>query len=57
MLATFYATVSAGFTIEQEGLPVVSSAAGSGDSLEEWNNDSPHRRLEGLRNRHAPKHE
>jgi len=49
MLATFYATVSAGFTVEQEGLPILSSAAASGDSLEEWNSDSPHRRLEELR--------
>lgn len=44
--ATFYAAVSASFTIEQEGLPVLSEG-------NQWNGDSPRRRLEKLRARHT----
>ncbi|KAJ3909214.1 Ribokinase-like protein [Lentinula edodes] len=47
--AVFYATVSASFVIEQSGLPAITS---SGDrALEQWNNDSPRRRLEALKSR------
>jgi len=49
--ATYYATVSAGFTIEQQGLPNLSSKTLAGDLIEEWNGDSAERRLEELRNR------
>ncbi|THV03316.1 Ribokinase-like protein [Dendrothele bispora CBS 962.96] len=42
--ATFYATVSASFTIEQEGLPTMTEAG--------WNDDSPSTRLEMLKSRH-----
>ncbi|KAF8633672.1 hypothetical protein AX15_001283 [Amanita polypyramis BW_CC] len=42
--ATLYASVSASFVIEQEGLPLLSSG-------NIWNNDSPQRRLELLRRR------
>ncbi|KAF8639802.1 hypothetical protein AX17_001061 [Amanita inopinata Kibby_2008] len=42
--ATLYASVSASFIIEQEGLPVLSPEG-------TWNNDSPQRRLEVLRKR------
>ncbi|KIM91056.1 hypothetical protein PILCRDRAFT_765050 [Piloderma croceum F 1598] len=48
--AALYATVSAGFTIEQAGLPSLSL---TGNLIEEWNGDSPQRRLEELRNRHS----
>jgi sugar/nucleoside kinase (ribokinase family) len=50
--AMYYATVSAGFTIEQQGLPNLSSKTLAGDLVEEWNGDSAERRLEELRNRH-----
>ena len=46
-LATLYATVSASFIIEQEGLPAVTYTP-----TEEWNGDQPFRRLEALRKRH-----
>ncbi|EPQ59546.1 Ribokinase-like protein [Gloeophyllum trabeum ATCC 11539] len=46
--AVFYATVSASFIIEQEGLPRLSAAE---DASELWNDDSPQRRLEELRAR------
>jgi len=45
--ATLYATVSASFIIEQEGLPAVTYTP-----TEEWNGDQPFRRLEALRKRH-----
>ncbi|TFK56064.1 Ribokinase-like protein [Heliocybe sulcata] len=41
--AALYATVSASFVIEQEGLPLLSSETNL------WNSDSPKRRLERLR--------
>lgn len=41
-IATLYASVSASFVIEQEGLPILSTEGF-------WNNDSPHRRLELMR--------
>jgi len=47
--ATFYATVSASFVIEQSGLPVLTQ---DDDSSVQWNNDSPIRRLELLKSRH-----
>jgi len=50
--ATYYATVSAGFIIEQEGLPNLSLKTMAGNSVEEWNGDSAQRRLEELRTRH-----
>lgn len=46
-LAALYATVSASFIIEQEGLPVVTYTP-----TEEWNGDQPLRRLDALRQRH-----
>jgi len=45
--AVLYATVSASFIIEQEGLPVVTYTP-----TEEWNGDQPSRRLDALRKRH-----
>jgi hypothetical protein len=42
-----YATVSASFIIEQEGLPAVTYTP-----TEEWNGDQPFRRLDALRKRH-----
>ncbi|KAF9468956.1 Ribokinase-like protein [Collybia nuda] len=48
--ATLYATVSASFTIEQEGLPTVIQSPDL--SQEKWNDDSPQRRLELLKMRH-----
>ena len=50
--ATYYASVSASFTIEQEGLPKISH---SSDGSERWNNDSPMRRLSVLQERHQRK--
>ncbi|OAX40659.1 Ribokinase-like protein [Rhizopogon vinicolor AM-OR11-026] len=47
--ATLYASVSASFTVEQLGLPHLTLSS-SGE--EEWNYDSPRRRLEVLRQRH-----
>lgn len=46
--ATLYASVSASFTVQQLGLPHLTV---SSDGVEEWNQDSPHRRLEVLRQR------
>ncbi|WRT70892.1 uncharacterized protein IL334_007891 [Kwoniella shivajii] len=43
--ALLYATVSASFVVEQFGLPILSQV---GDDKEEWNGDSPYRRLESL---------
>ena len=45
--AALYASVSASFVIEQEGLPLAESDEGSW----KWNGDSPQRRLLDLRNR------
>jgi len=45
--AVLYASVSASFIIEQEGLPLIEP---DGDSWR-WNGDSPQRRLSDLRNR------
>jgi hypothetical protein len=42
--ATLYATVSASYIVEQMGLPTLSHSG-----CEEWNGDSPSRRLEELR--------
>jgi len=50
--AAYFATVSASYTIEQYGLPRITRP--SGDVLsEEWNGDSPWRRLQELKARHA----
>ncbi|TFK93922.1 Ribokinase-like protein [Polyporus arcularius HHB13444] len=50
--ATAYATVSASFTIEQEGLPHLSQVLDeNGQALEVWNGESPHRRLQVLHDR------
>ncbi|TBU48442.1 Ribokinase-like protein [Dichomitus squalens] len=54
--ATLYATVSASFTIEQEGLPRLGrNSHGTGQEMELWNGDSPHRRLQALQDRLAEK--
>jgi len=45
--AVLYGSVSASFTIEQEGLPLIEPDGGSW----KWNGDSPQRRLSELRNR------
>jgi len=50
--ATYYASVSASFTIEQEGLPKFSYAEGTS---ERWNGDSPARRLHNLQARYESK--
>jgi len=50
--ATLYATISAAFTVEQEGLPELSLTTAASNLVEEWNGDSPQRRLERLRTRH-----
>jgi len=42
-----YATVSASFIIEQEGLPAVTYTP-----TEAWNGNQPFRRLDALRKRH-----
>ena len=52
MTATFYATVSASFTIEQQGLPILSSNPGDEPR---WNGDSPARRVDELKARHLEK--
>lgn len=51
LAATLYATVSASFTIEQEGLPAM-SPLGEQDAVY-WNGDLPQRRLQVLRARHG----
>ncbi|KAF9221896.1 Ribokinase-like protein [Gyrodon lividus] len=53
--ATLYASVSASFVIEQQGLPSLSVNAKTG--VEEWNNDSPQRRVDALRQHHSKKKE
>ncbi|EIM88253.1 Ribokinase-like protein [Stereum hirsutum FP-91666 SS1] len=50
--ATFHATISAAFTIEQQGLPRLTSSPSSSFSEESWNDDTPRRRLEDLRAHH-----
>jgi len=50
--AAFFATISASYTIEQHGLPRITRP--SSDVLsEEWNGDSPWKRLQELKARHA----
>ncbi|KAI0771913.1 Ribokinase-like protein [Trametes elegans] len=50
--ATLFATVSASFTIEQEGLPHLTRATSEDGRQEElWNGDSPLRRLRELQSR------
>src|SRR5712671_4280783 len=52
--AAFFATISASYTIEQHGLPRITRP--SSDVLsEEWNGDTPWRRLLELKARHAKK--
>ncbi|KAI9067619.1 Ribokinase-like protein [Trametes sanguinea] len=52
--ATLYASVSASFTIEQEGLPRLTHAVDqTGRQAELWNGDSPQRRLKELQGRLA----
>ncbi|KAH7916744.1 Ribokinase-like protein [Hygrophoropsis aurantiaca] len=48
--AAYYASVSASFTIEQGGLPIMTGMAKDGSEI--WNGDSPRRRLEELKQRH-----
>ena len=45
-LAAYYATISASFAIEQDGLPKLSRAPKGG---EVWNSDTPERRLANLK--------
>lgn len=48
-IAVLYATVSASFIIEQEGLPLLTTTLGSdGQKIELWNDESPKRRLDKL---------
>lgn len=50
--AAFFATISASYTIEQHGLPRITRT--SSDVLgEEWNGDSPWKRLQELKARNA----
>ncbi|KAH9938441.1 Ribokinase-like protein [Fomitopsis serialis] len=50
--AALYGTVSASFTIEQEGLPhLTETRVEDGVTIEQWNGDSPHRRLRELQER------
>jgi hypothetical protein len=51
LIAAFYASVSASFTIEQAGIPTISSSDVQGPAL--WNDDLPERRLQALRARHG----
>ena len=47
--AVLYATVSASFIIEQEGLPRLSNRINADGSMTElWNDDMPKRRLDKL---------
>ncbi|QRV91255.1 PfkB family carbohydrate kinase [Ceratobasidium sp. AG-Ba] len=54
--AVLYATVSAGYTIEQTGLPKIEYKRdeGSGKTIELWNGDLPQDRLTRLKSRLAP---
>lgn len=45
-LAAYYATISASFAIEQDGLPKLSKAS---DGSEVWNSDAPKKRLANLK--------
>ncbi|KAI0637860.1 Ribokinase-like protein [Trametes polyzona] len=49
--ATLYASVSASFTIEQEGIPRLTHE--DGGQVERWNGDAPERRLKELQERLA----
>lgn len=51
--AACYATISASFTIEQLGLPKMTSGGRLGKTTgrEEWNGDDPRRRLQFLKAR------
>ncbi|KAH9844016.1 Ribokinase-like protein [Rhodofomes roseus] len=50
--ATLYGTVSASFTVEQEGLPrLTETRVEDGVAIEQWNEDSPHSRLIELQER------
>ncbi|KAH6915139.1 Ribokinase-like protein [Coprinopsis sp. MPI-PUGE-AT-0042] len=48
--AVFYASVSASFIIEQQGLPTMEASSDTGDAS--WNADSPKERLRKLKERH-----
>jgi hypothetical protein len=49
IVAARYATVSASFVIEQEGLPLLTyQTNGDGSTTESWNKDTPKRRLDKL---------
>jgi hypothetical protein len=50
--AALFATISASYTIEQHGLPRITRPS-SDVLIEEWNGDSPWRRLQELKARHA----
>jgi hypothetical protein len=50
--AVLYATVSAGYTIQQRGLPQIEyKRSSSTDTMELWNGDLPGDRLERLKRR------
>jgi len=49
--ATLYASVSASFIVEQDGLPNFSLQVSENSMLEKWNGDLPERRLEESRAR------
>jgi hypothetical protein len=51
--ATFHATVSSSYTIEQFGLPQITRPSDDARN-EEWNGDSPWARLQELKARFAP---
>lgn len=51
--AVLYASVSASFTIEQSGLPRITREGIAGET-EEWNGDTPLRRLTALQQRMKP---
>jgi len=53
--AVLYASVAASFTIEQLGLPRLTRNAGKGAGQEEWNGDTPQRRLAALKLRESQK--
>ncbi|KAF8311530.1 Ribokinase-like protein [Cantharellus anzutake] len=50
--ASFYATVSASYTIEQYGLPLLTSRTSSdGSKIELWNGENPFSRLKNVKDR------
>jgi hypothetical protein len=49
--AALYGTVSASFTIEQGGLPQITKHSSGELKTEEWNGDSPWKRLDEVRKR------